>query len=797
MFAKRLNFISQVVILILISDGLIAQNCSISGTVFDKSSNTPIQYANAILTSPTDSSLLLGAITNEKGIFLIDGIKEGTYNLKLSFIGYETVTRESISIQKGQNKIDPLIMDVLKSNLEEVTVRSTRQAITYKVDKKVINASSFPSAEAGMDLLENVPSVQVDFEGRLTYRGDGTFKVFINGHPVQNGEEKLRQIPADKIDKIEIITNPSAKYHAEGTAGIIQVILKRNRLQGYAINASATASTLNSFLGNITIDQKGEKGGWYIEGDIRRQVFNKYSYNEIRTTVNNNEYQRVESEFDNKNLMLKDYYEFGCNYDITPNDYIDFSIYANLIKSQENRNKNGNTTESLFRSDILVNEDNYRISSEKKTGYRYFGTTLTYEHTFNKEKTKTISSFLDFTYLPSLNEEIIDTKIFESHTDKKGMKGSEQREIIFEGNLSYQDEFTEKTSVEVGVNFTLDHIPSVNSSNGTFDEQNNLTPYHNEPLNKTVNFKQDVYASFLTIKSGWGKLNIQAGLRCELTDRKSDYSYNEPGETRITTPSSKRFVDFFPTLHTLYNFSDEHQLGINYSRRIKRPDYWRLIPLEEYSSPYEYGIGNGALLPEYSNSFEVVYKKSWDKDFIGFELFSKNITNVMQRYYRYDTGNIVMATFENVGYSWSSGAEIMFGIDLFKWWNLNTSSSIYDYRLTVDIEDSSRTETQLYNKSRINNTFLLPKGFTFKWDVNYNSPAIKVQYRQDGYFSSNMSIQKGFKENTWRFTLSWTNIFNTIRFNIKTSGEHFTVKNEYHLRPYASFKISYNFDNQK
>ena len=799
MIITKLNFfLLNLMLLGLITSRISAQNCSISGSVLDKGSNNPIQYANAIVTSPADSSLLMGAITNEEGKFFVSNLKEGKYNLKLSFIGYETVMLENIYVKKGQNQIETVTMDVLKNNLKEVTVKATKQAISYKVDKKVIDASSFPAAQIAMDLLENVPSVQVDFEGKLTYRGDGTFKVFINGHPVANGEDKLRQIPADRIDKIEIITNPSAKYDAEGTAGIIQIILKHNRLQGYSINSNIKASTLKSYSWDFSIDQKGEKGGWYINGQISEYFFNQMTNNEIRIIEREEHNDRVESIFDEISSNFQNYIEFGCNYDITPKDYVDFSIYATPLNCKESRDRKGNSDEYASQNDQWIIGNSYELERKNDISYSYLGATFKYEHAFNKKKTQLISSYFDFsTFLRPVDKLVVDTKEFENFTEKVGMNGREENELAIEGHLSYENKFTEKTSIEGGIALNLDHIPYVGSSNGTFNNERELIPYALEPLDKSVNFKQDVYASFITFKSGWGKFDLKTGLRCELTDRKSNYSYKDPKNLTITTPASNSFIDLFPSAHLLYSITEDHQFGMNYSRRVERPRYWRLIPLPEYLSPYEYKIGNGNLLPAYSNSFDFFYKKSWDKDFIGIEVFSRNTADVMQTYYRTDTANTMMITYENVGDSWSTGAEIMLGVDIFEWWNFNASSSLYDYRLTVDIEEVERTEKQLYSKSRINNTFLLPKNFTFKWDFNYNSPTIRAQYKKDSYFSSNMSLQKSILDNKWRFALSWTNVFNSIKYDIKTKGADFNINNSYHLKPYASFKITYSFDNQK
>lgn len=215
-----------IIVILFLYFNCIAYASSISGILIDSISHEPIAYGNAILTSKNDTSFLVGSITDDKGYFIIEGIPNGIYNLKISFIGYQSIIKNNIYVKKD-TMLGVIKLSVISENLSEIGIIGNKVPVTYKVDRKVIDPGSCINGSVAMDMLKNVPSVQVDIEGNLTYRGDGNFEVFINGHPVSNGVEKLKQLSIAKIEKIEIITNPSAKYNAEGTAGIIQVILKR------------------------------------------------------------------------------------------------------------------------------------------------------------------------------------------------------------------------------------------------------------------------------------------------------------------------------------------------------------------------------------------------------------------------------------------------------------------------------------------------------------------------------------------------------------------------------------------
>ncbi|TAJ15381.1 TonB-dependent receptor [Marinilabiliaceae bacterium JC017] len=796
---KLSSVITIIVLCIIYCIQASAQRCCLKGTVTDLSSDNPMSYVNAILTTTKDSSLILGTITNEQGGFVIEDVKQGTYQLKLSFIGYQSVVMKDILLQPGTRDVGVVSLKVLSENISAVTVKATKPPITYKVDRKVIDAGSFPGAEVGMDLLENIPSVQVDFEGKLTYRGDGTFKVFINGHPAANGEEKLRQIPADRIDRIEVITNPSAKYDAEGTAGIIMVMLKKNRLEGYAISTSLAASTNDNYRWMWTVEKQSEKGGWYVNGQLMEYIYSDSESEQVQTIWSDDYKYQNKLDYDFKAGGTMNYIELGFNYDLTDNDNIDFSGNISPVKRFQFSDKTGHYKETVFdQAGNVVNHKAYDFMGRNKTYYQYAGATLAYEHAFNKKRTHLLSAYIDCsTYLRDFEEKQIDSKIYDTYTERTGYIGAEQNEILIQGKLDYSLPVSENTIFESGLEVNTDHIPKVTSVSGSFDEHEQITPFPNEPINQQVDFFQDIYAGFLSFKSKWGKLDYQMGLRIEHTERKSDYSFEEEDGSRTSLPTRKNFVNLFPSAHATYSFSETHQLSASFSRRIKRPNYWSLIPLQQYMDPFCYYTGNGDLLPSYTNAIEVGYKKSWDKNFIGLEVFGRAAEDIIQDYIRTDTANITVEIPENVGKSLSIGAEFMAGVDLFAWWNSNFSISLYSYQLDVQIDEINKNEKQFNTDSRLNNTFRLPKAFTLKWDVHYKSPYITAQSKRDAYVYSNFSVKKGFKDNKWQITFSAKNIFSSINYDIEQKSYNYHNLATYNENGYCTIKVAYVFNNQE
>lgn len=477
-----------------------AQKAEVQGRVWDKITHEPIAYADIRIFTAEDS-LVTGTITDEKGTFRITPVFTGNYTIKVSFLGYHSVTLRNKYLSTESYDLGDIFLEVLTENLEEVVVESSKPAFTYKVDRKVIDARSFPGADVAIDLLENIPSVQLSFDGKLTYRGDGTFKVYINGNPTPNGEEKLRQIPAHQIDRIEIITNPSAKYDSEGTAGIIQVILKKNRLESYNITSTLKLDSRGEYYGLFSVDKKGEKSGWYVEGELSKRIREKYLENGYQKVESENKIYETTLHTNHKNRQNKSYIELGFNYDFTENDYVDFSGYIYPSETQKYNKSKGIVQESVTEHN-RVTDNRYDYLSELNYNYQYIGVTLTYDHKFNKEKTHLLSLYLDYSgYLRDLEERQTDAKIYDTHTDRIGYIATEENETILWGKLSYKLPIHKNITLESGLNIDIDNIPRATSANGTFDANGVITKFANEPLNQAVYFNQKIYSAFLTLET--------------------------------------------------------------------------------------------------------------------------------------------------------------------------------------------------------------------------------------------------------------------------------------------------------
>ncbi len=801
---KRL-IVSYFIIPILLSSinyyTLNAQGCSLKGKVVDQETDNPIPYVNVTLiasdTNYDSLEVILGTITNDNGEFKIKKIEPGSYNLQLSLIGYKPILKKNILIQNKFLNIGTIRLNISYHNIESVKISKNISPIYFNLDKKVINASAFPEADCALDLLDNVPSIRLEIDGRLTFRGDGFFKIFINGHPYKSGEDKLRQLPSNRIDKIEIITNPNAKYSAEGTAGIINVITKENKLVGYRLNTSGKYDTKNSYQLLLSLDRKTDFGSWYIYAQHENQTWGQYheSIEQIIKTKHKS-YKTIINRHKSVN-GITNYLEFGINRQITKKNNIDLSINFNPFKSTNQNQNISNIHEFIYFDDIYQSTNGYELITNQSLGYRYLGTSLSFEHSFDKSKSHQISTYLDYSaYLHKLEDKLVDTRINNHNTDKLGYYFTEQDEILANGKINYSFSIFKSINIETGMDIQIDRIPKITSNSGIY-YNDKLISFNKWPKNQEVNYTQDIYALYLIAKKTYEKFEYKAGVRMEHTNQISNYKYIDQINNHNSFPSKYTLNDYFPSLSALYNISNSNQILFSYTKRIKRPEYWELIPFKQYNSLFSYYSGNSELIPTYVQALELNYKKTWNNNILAFEIFGKKSKNVIQEYIQTDTLNTLFISPNNIGKSSSIGSEIMSGIDLSNWWNLNISSSVYLYTLYIDFNNSNHIKSQFHIDTRMNNTFNIPHSIKLKFEIIYNSPKISAQETRTGYLYSNISARKGIKDDQWQLVFSFYNFLNTANYHSNNIGNNFHIKNETTIKPYSTIKIIYNFDNQK
>lgn len=776
-----------------------SQTVRISGYVIDAKDKKPIPFASATLWQDAKIPINGGSTDHEgKFIFNADSLSHKTDSfIKVECLGYRPVIINNLYPNGNNLYLGVLRLEEDVKQLEAVIVSYSPPPFTYKLDRKSINAGSFPNANLAIDLLENIPSVRVDNEGRLTYRGEGTFLIYINGVQVANGEERLKQLPASQVETLDIITNPSASYSADGDAGIIQITLKKNRLEGYNIYSGVSANTRGSIGLAFSVDKKYKSNGWYINGKVGETVWEKYASagRQIITSADEGK-SIVTYDQDYRNKEFSTYLEGGFNLDLTKNDYLDISFSINPSYTQKRNRGLGRFTEEEYLNNAPISNSAYDSDSRIYYDYQYYGTTLSYYHAFNPKKTHKLSLDLQYSgYLDELKEKRIDTRDYATRTERIGYQAYEKNRNRLLAKLNYQVPFNDRFSAAGGFEYTYDCIPETGSVNGTFDAAGTITPFADEPENQKVYFKQAVYSGFLNARYEADKVSVMLGARIESTARELNYSYTDKGVVR-ENPTEKSFTNFFPYFHLTCSPGENNQFSLSFSQRIRRPDYWSLIPFTQYMTQYSYYKGNADITPAKTYIAEVGYLRKFNRNFISGELFFRQTGNHFANYSTPVSETMLLVQPQNIGRSTLAGLELMVGWDIFDCWNLNASASVYMSWLNYEFGGVRTASDRVKSDFRLNNTFKLPAKFSVKLDMYYYSAVQGIQTEQQGYFVSNISVDKRFANDRWRVGISWYDLFFSNDYKTTTKGIDLYKWDHYREKPNVSFRIWYYFNNQ-
>jgi outer membrane cobalamin receptor len=770
----------------------------IKGTVVDSNMDEPVEYATVSLYFMADSSLVDGTITDEKGSFELLKLKPGNYFVEVSFIGYNKAVVKNIPINEKHKLADLKFVNLRQSTeaLGEVLVTSERSPVQYQIDKKVIPVSRQITAASGtaVDVLENVPSVSVDIEGNVSLRGNSNFTVLVDGKPsILDASDILEQMPASVIENIEIITNPSAKYDPEGTAGIINIITKKNTDKGLNGVTNFSIGSQDNLSADILINYRKKNWNWNFGLDYNNRQFEGTSKNEY-ITISDGVSSSVLSEGDSK-MKRKSYgFRTGFDYDIDDKNQISLGFRygfrdmerGSILDYEEFDSSSVDT--SFYDSEDLWNKE-----------MDYLSGNFSYVHKFN-EKGHQLSS--QFSYSRRGNGD-------ESSTNELFEDG-----VLTSGQISTEDGSGSK--MEIRSDYTL---PLANDAKFEFGYQgqirnsdaqtlqedydtDSLKYIESELYSHDVTYDQKVHGLYTTYASKMGMFGYQLGFRSEYTNREISYV----GETDAFT--IKRW-DFFPTLHTQIDLGGDVQLMASYTRRIQRPRGYYLEPFVTYTDAYNVRQGNPDLSPEYINSFEIGYIKRFGDQSVSLETYYKVTDNKIEniKYAWEDEDNVTMSTYENVGKDYSLGIESTLNLSFSNWLKNDIIGNIYHYKEEGEysITDSSGEEdyedfsTNSFNWSlRNNSTFIFDTNTRLQVTANYQSETTWAQGKRKGYFTSSAALKREFLKRKLSATFQVRDIFGSAKYETIYEGDSFYNFSQFIRKsPTFSLKLSFKINNYK
>jgi outer membrane receptor protein involved in Fe transport len=765
----------------------------VSGQITDKVSNEPLEYANVIVFKVNDSLMVSGTVTGTKGKFTIGNLPYGNYYLVADYIGYHKMTTSSFKLtpKSNQYKAGVILLQPSSTNLDQVVVMADKPHVEYKIDKKVVNVSQDIMATSGsaVAVLENVPSLDVDIEGNVSMRGTSNFQVLIDGKPsILASNDALQQIPASTIDRIEIITNPSAKYDPDGVGGILNVILKQQKKSGVNGVINTSISSGNKYRADALLNYRTKKyniyGGVdynYMEMTMKGTFLNE-TYLEDTTSYR-------DSETDGGRNRDGWGAKAGIDYYLSDKTTLGFS--SQLGSSGFGRDNN---TFRYIYSNPVSSEEYSRSINESTRNRDFYRLNLDFKHDFNDTGHKLeASAFYSMRNSDDWEEQN------DYMTDSNGNINDDEPDAIktieddqsdeYRINIDYTLPFSENGKIETGYQSRFEY------SNGKYffsDFDYDLNDWvSNDLYSNEVDFKRNIHAAYATYSNEWNTIGYQLGLRGELTDRSIKNA--EDTESFIIN----RF-DFFPSIHLSKQITEDHQLFASYSKRIDRPGGRELDPFPNYMDPYNQRVGNPELEPEYIDSYELGYQMLINKSFISAEAYYRINKNKITRIRTLQEDGSMLHTYQNLNRDYSLGVELMGNLSFNKWLNVNASINVYDYRLEGSIEEEDIENSSTNWSGKLNATMKFKHDFRLQLSGIYRGPTATVQGTREGYFVTNIALRKDFFDNRFSATLSVRDILSSAKYESTSYGDGFYSYSKFEREaPIVSLNLSYIINNYK
>ncbi len=758
---------------------------SVVGLIVNNSNSQPLEYAYIIIYSQRDSSQAGGTVTDKDGFFELKELRPGRFYLEVQFMGFDKKVIGDIRIGPRNPRADLSEIRLSESTFstDKIEVSAERPGFTYHIDKKVINVAQQMTVVSGtaVDVLENVPSITTDIDGNVQLRGSSSFVVLIDSRPaILEANDALQQIPASAIDKIEIITNPSVKFDPDGTSGIINIITKKDALQGMNGLVNLNTGMYENYGADFLINLKTSRGNYYFGGDYRSGGHPGDILTRFTSTMND-----TTSELKGSGHSSRAHYGYsirlGLDYNLTKNDLVGFSLRTGErgFSMEDDRNY----TRIITPGDLSTS---YRSKSENDRGGLYYGLNTDYRHLFNATGHE-IKIQGSFQFRDSDNSGI-NRLIDENGSQFSGQKTTEtgpDKPVYIKVDYTWPRH--ENSKFEAGgqyqVNFSDEEFNYFK-----FDPSTSM--YISDPLfDQSAKFIRNTSSAYTQYSGKIGELGYQGGLRTEQTFHQLDYK--NAGETL----EINRW-DYFPSLHFSYQVNKTNQFMLSYTRRIERPHGWDFSPFIIWIDAQNVRQGNPNIKPQFINSIEAGYQTFIDRNVLSIEGYHRVTENKIDRVRSIYDRDITLHATTNVGQDYTTGAEIMLNMSWFKIWNANLMGSLYHYRVEGNLFDQSFDRESFNWTTRLNNTLTVSANTRLQMNAIYNSPSVSAQGTSEGFGVINLGLRQEFLNESLSATLQVRDVFSTGKFESTSEGQNFEsyIRRDFSA-PVVMLNLSYKINN--
>lgn len=784
----KIKILIVLISILLVSENIYAQNAQsfIAGQIIDEKTQEPIELATVVLYKVGNLDPMLGGTSNEQGKFFFKDIKEGTYILKVQYVGYDLAEVNDITIDKQNpnKRLGTIRLRNGSQNLDEVEVTAQKDIVQTNLGSRVYNVAQDLTVQGGsaIDVLQNIPSVQVDENGGVSLRGSSNLTVLVNGRQSgmtgANRQAVFERIPANMIEKIEVMNNPSAKYDAEGGAGIINIILKKKQDEGWSLvldgrvgnlnrhNASANFNLRKSkynFFGSLNFNQRTRIG----TSDIDRENFENVLLDE-----NNNitgEIPQFINQINDRDGMRQSYTS-NLGLDLYLNDKNTLTIEGSFGYDPRERTVKLDTENIYELGDSITR--NLRFTDEYEDEFNQ-NFSLNYEKTFAKQGKKLNVSFNYTKEYEDERENYEDTEFFADNSSQNLLQRTiaSENSTIAIGQIDFTNPIRKNIKFETGAKSLYRNI----DNNFRFEDYNNESSLwvNNEGFTNRFDYTEQVHAAYTILGGKFGNLEVETGLRAELTLTES---------TLITTNEvfENDYFNLFPSGVVAYDLGKSNKIQATFTRRINRPSTRSLNPFRSFSNNLTQRQGNPFLFPEFTNAYELEYLKDWSKGSLTTAVFYRETTDVIQYFNPTrdpENPNILILSPQNIGISSRTGVEVIGTWRPTSWFFLNGNVSYFYFQIDGQNQDEAVDNSSSSWTARLMARFSLPKGWNIQMNGFYRAPIATAQGERLGMLFNSVAISKKVLQGKGTINLQVRDVAQTMQFGGTTRTE--TIFNSY------------------
>jgi outer membrane receptor protein involved in Fe transport len=756
-----------------------AQSGSISGKLLEPASKSAVGFASVGLFAAKDSSVVTGVTSDEAGKFLLEKLPYGQYYVKINLVGFAPKILSNLSLTETQPKLDlgTIMVSSGTKKLSEVEIVAQKNLIEYGLDKQVINVAKDLSSVGGTaaDALKNSPSVSVDIDNNVSVRGSSNVTVLVNGkNSGQSAQSILSQTPASAIEKIEVITNPSAKYDAEGMGGIINIVLKQDAKPGFNGNVALNLGTYDNHNASLGLNYRIGKFNFFGNYDYMQQ-YRRGNFDLDRRTTTKNPNTGIESsnfqdqDQTGRKLIQTNIPKIGFDYQLTDKQTLTFSAKSFRMDNDDK--------ETVRNMNVPIQS----LTDHTETGPRLYYTSL--GHTINQFR----STDYAFSYRKSFEnkrKELTASAVYTSmngsfdrnfnrfSTDQVLVPNGweQQQKFLQEFNVKplflqadYVHPVGEKGKVETGAKHSQKRL-STSFLAENFDYNTGAFVY-DPGISNRFGYEEFISAAYANYSNSWKKLSYQVGLRSE----KTDITAHDKG---TDVKKGNHYLNFFPSAFITYDVNENRKVQLNYSRRLNRPNYEALNPFVNKTDPQNIWYGNPLLLPEYINAYEGSFIQFWKTGSLTSTGFYRQVDNLIQQVRTVDADDpkIAYNTYVNLDNAQSYGLEISGTQSVMRFIRLSGNVSGFNYQVNGKALGVNANSNSFSWSSRLNANIMAPKGLSAQLSFNYKSPQAQAQGTRAAIYNTDLSLKKDVLKKKSSVTLRVSDVFNTLRWDTYVSS---------------------------